>query len=404
MNETTAAGCPVHGQVDRRKSARIAIENTAPDEGARWVKTASVARRVLRSPMARQAGAGADLMQQGNPAHTSVFFLDGEEHSHKRRQVHRFLSPKTVSEQHFQVMTDITQQLLQEFQQTGRARLEDLSFKLAIEVVGEILGLTNSDEAERARRIQKVLSASISQTRPGLAGVFMNVKRAVYAYHFFIRDVRPAMKARKKSPRNDAISFFLEENYPTKAIIIECLTYGTAGMLTTREFILMVAWYLFEDSVLRERFLAGDVNDQLAILMEILRLEPVAAMVHRRVDEVVEDADGATIPPGELYGIDIRAANVDEEMVGECPFAVDPDRAQRVGNVGRYLSFSDGPHSCPGAQVALHETRIFLDALFRIPGLKLEREPDISWNAQLKSYELRNVVVSCETQTSSRDA
>lgn len=400
MIETVVSECPVHDQVDRRKSARIAIENTAPDENARWVKKPSVARRVLRSPKARQAGAGADLMRQGNPAHTSVFFLDGEEHSHKRRQVHRFLSPKTVSEQHFQVMTDITQQLLQGFQQAGRAHLEDLSFRLAIEVVGEILGLTNSDAAGRARRIQKVLSASISQARPGWSGVLMNVKRAIHAYNFFLRDVRPAMKAREKSPQNDAISFFIEEKYPDKAIIIECLTYGTAGMLTTREFILMVAWYLFEDDALRERFLTGDVKDQLAILMEILRLEPVAAMVHRRVDEPVEDIDGTTIPAGELYGIDIRAANVDEEMAGECPFAVDPDRGQRVGNVGRYLSFSDGPHSCPGSQVALHETRIFLDALFRIPGLKLEREPDISWNAQLKSYELRNVVVSCERETS----
>lgn len=396
MNETAVPECPVYDNVDRRKSARIAIENTTPDEGAHWVKKPGVARRVLRSPAARQAGAGAELMRQGNPEHTSVFFLDGEEHSNKRRKVHRFLSPKTVSEQHFQVMTDITAQLLQEFQQSGRAHLEDLSFRLAIEVVGEILGLTNSDEAARARRIQKVLSASISKGRSGLPGLLLNLKRAVYAYSFFLRDVRPAMKARRKAPKNDAISFFIEENYPTRAIIIECLTYGTAGMLTTREFILMVAWYLFEDQALRERFLAGDVNDQLAILMEILRLEPVAAMVHRRVDEPVEDVDGTTVPAGELYGIDIRAANVDEEMVGECPFALDPDRARRVGNVGRYLSFSDGPHSCPGSQVALHETRIFLDQLFRIPGLRLEREPDISWNAQLKSYELRNVVVSCE--------
>lgn len=163
-----------------------------------------------------------------------------------------------------------------------------------------------------------------------------------------------------------------------------------------REFILMAAWYLFEDEALRERFLAGDVNDQLAILMEILWLEPVAARIHRRVHEEMEAVDGSTLAAGELYGIDIRAANVDEEMVGECPFAMDPDRAKRVGNVGRYMSFSDGPHSCPGSQVALHETRIFLENLFRVPGLKLERESDISWNDQLKSYELRNVVVSCD--------
>lgn len=46
--------------------------------------------------------------------------------------------------------------------------------------------------------------------------------------------MKPAIEARKKSPRNDAISFFLEDGCSNKTIIIECLTYGTAGMLTMR--------------------------------------------------------------------------------------------------------------------------------------------------------------------------
>ncbi len=158
----------------------------------------------------------------------------------------------------------------------------------------------------------------------------------------------------------------------------------------------MAAWYLFEDEQLRERFLQGDMRDQMAILMEILRLEPVAAMIHRRVHEEVEGVEDTPLPEGELYGVDIRSANVDEEMVGECPFAVDPDRAKRVKDTGRYLSFGDGPHNCPGWQVALHETRIFLEHLFKVPGIKLERDPDISWNDQLKSYELRHAVVTCD--------
>jgi cytochrome P450 len=180
------------------------------------------------------------------------------------------------------------------------------------------------------------------------------------------------------------------------AIVVECLTYGTAGMMTTREFIVMAAWYLFEDPALRARFLDGDEKQQMAILLEIVRLEPVAAMVHRRVHEKVEGLEEGPLPPGELYGIDIRAANVDESAVGECPFTLDPERAKRVGDTGRFLSFAAGPHTCPGWLVAMHETRIFLDRLFRVPGLTLVREPDISWNPQLKSYELRNADISCD--------
>ena len=73
-----------------------------------------------------------------------------------------------------------------------------------------------------------------------------------------------------------------------------------------------------------------------------------------------------------------------------------PERAKRQKDLGRYLSFGDGPHSCPGWQVALHETRIFLEQLFRVPGIRLQRTPALSWNAQLGSYELRDAVIACD--------
>jgi cytochrome P450 len=361
VNDESTSTCPVHENIDRRKSAAIARANTKPDDDAHWVKKPSLARKILRSKELRQAGASADLIKFKDPEHAPVFFLDGIEHFNKRRKTQRFLSPKAISDQHFVVMNKVTEDLLRQFRAQGTAKLEDLSFSLAIEVVGEILGLTNSEQGARARRIQHVLKASIANAGDSkLSRLWLNIARAYHLGIFFFSDVRPAINARKIAPKGDAISVYLEEKYSYFSIVIECLTYGTAGMLTTREFIIMVAWYLFEHDALRERFLAGDANDQLAILMEILRLEPVAAMIHRRVHEDVEGVAEKTLPPREKYGIDIRAANVDEELAGECPFKIDPDRAKRQGDQGRYLSFGDGPHTCPGWQVALHETRIFL--------------------------------------------
>jgi cytochrome P450 len=397
VNKSSVKNGPAHDDIDRRKSAELATRETRPDEGAYWVRSANLARRILRSKESRQAGASADFVKYENPEHAPVFFLDGDDHLRKRRKTKDFLSPKTVSDQHVAMMRRITDEIMAEFKQKGEAKLEDLGFRLAIEVVGEILGLTNSDETGRARRVQNVLKASIANAgSSAISRLLLNLARAYHVGIFFIADVRPAIKARKASPRNDAISFFLSDGYSSKAIVIECLTYGTAGMLTTREFITMAAWYLFEDKALCDRFLHEDAKGQLAILMEILRLEPVAAMVHRRVDEEVNGIGNEPIPPGEKFGIDIRAANVDKELVGECPFAVDPDRAKRQKDTGRYLSFGDGPHTCPGWQVALHETRIFLEQLFQIPGITLKREPDIHWNAQLKSYELRNANIQCQ--------
>jgi cytochrome P450 len=220
-------------------------------------------------------------------------------------------------------------------------------------------------------------------------------RAAFHAGRFFLLDVRPAIKARQLQPREDVISHLLEERYPSKAILIECLTYAGAGMVTTREFIVMSAWHLFDNEALRARFLAGSEDDQFAILEEILRLEPVASMLYRKAAGEATLSSGL-VPDGQLLALSLRAANLDEESVGACPFAIDPDRAARQKIVGAFLSFGDGSHRCPGSQVALTETRVFLDRLLRLPGLRLDRAPDMAWNPALESYELRRAFVSCD--------
>jgi len=166
-------------------------------------------------------------------------------------------------------------------------------------------------------------------------------------------------------------------------------------MVTTREFIVMAAWHLFENDELRERFLAGGEPEQLAILEELLRLEPVASMLYRQADADT-DLPSGRFANGELVALNLRAANVDTAAVGECPYAIDPDRAERTKIVGASLSFGDGSHRCPGAQVALTETLVFLDRLLRVPGIRLAKPPTMTWNPSLESYELRRALITCD--------
>jgi cytochrome P450 len=57
---------------------------------------------------------------------------------------------------------------------------------------------------------------------------------------------------------------------------------------------------------------------------------------------------------------------------------------------GSYMSFGDGPHRCPGAQLALHETRVFLDKMLRLPGIRLTKRPRVGWDESIMGYELRD--------------
>ncbi|MGD8151160.1 hypothetical protein [Ornithinimicrobium sp. Y1694] len=55
---------------------------------------------------------------------------------------------------------------------------------------------------------------------------------------------------------------------------MECLTYGAAGMVTTREFLQIATWHLLDRPALRHRFLVGSAEERSAILHELLRLAP----------------------------------------------------------------------------------------------------------------------------------
>jgi hypothetical protein len=93
-----------------------------------------------------------------------------------------------------------------------------------------------------AKRIEATLLATRLRGMHPAARFGAQAVTAVHALRFLARDVRPAIKARREEGRDDVISHLIEEGYPDKAILIECMTYAVAGMVTTREFIVMAAW------------------------------------------------------------------------------------------------------------------------------------------------------------------
>lgn len=404
MNATAqspaASGCPVHHGRDDRKSARIADANLTPQEGARKFVSFGLSRDILRSPKVRQAGAAGS--PQGdeaikNPGDVSFFFLDGEEHRKRRAAVAGLFAPKTIVTRHQAVMNATMDEIVRRLQARGSAPLDELSWHMAVVVAAEIIGLTDSDSTDNlANRVKAVLDSSMVASKNPFVKAAFAVKMLLRVGKFWKHDLLPAIEARRKEPKDDVITFMVKENYSKKGMIMEALSYGGAGMMTTREFIVMSAWHLFEKADLRTRYLNGEEAEQNAILEEILRLEPVASLIHRRAAEDIEGKDGPVMRKGEVACVSIRDANVDEAITGPCPFELDPDRAKRMKVVGPYMSFSDGPHRCPGAQVALHETRIFLDRMFRLPGIRMVSEPDILWNPQIQGYELRGCVVACD--------
>jgi cytochrome P450 len=197
-------------------------------------------------------------------------------------------------------------------------------------------------------------------------------------------------------PAEDVISHLLAEGYRDPAILIECVTFGAAGMATTREFISMAVLHLLADADLRARYLVAQEPERRDILHEILRLEPIIGHLYRRAARDIDiSADGETlhIRKGDLIDLYLRQANSDESAVGECPLDLRPGRPLPRGIGPEMMSFGDGHHKCPGNSLAIQETDILLTRLLR-HDLVVAHAPVMAWHELIAGYSLREFIIT----------
>jgi cytochrome P450 len=402
--ETITAGCPVNAGRDDRKTAHTVKVGLPVFPNSRISTNFRFAREIMRSPEMRQAASSADSMDFSKPNEISFFFLHGDEHKKRRASVAVHFAPKAIVNRYNPLMQTTMDRVIAEFQKKGSAVLDEMSLHLASDVTMEIVGLTNTDRQNLTKQIKTIMGSHNSFDKRPLYRFMHDVAFGWYhkglyssrVLKLYKDHIAPAAEARRTAPSDDVMTYMVQNNYTPKGMIIEVMTYAGAGVSTTREFMVMAAWQLCDHPELKERFLAGSEDEQFAIIEELLRLDPIAGYLYRKpISDIPETAEGP-IQAGQLLAVDIRGVNTDAAVVGECPYQIDPDRAKRQKIAGSWMSFGDGPHRCPGSQVALHETRIFLDRLLRVPGFKLAKPPKVSWSLSTQGYELREAIVTCD--------
>lgn len=358
------------------------------------------ARELLRAQHHTiQAGFTAERIPQWLFAHRPILMDDGPSHDEHRKQLSRFFAPRILDEQHGEFIRHTAARMVQEAQASGTCHVDDLALRFTVEVTSRIVGLTHSRTPRLARRLTNFFrQPPVDHTQPDHGRTTREWIRAARKalgpiISLYLADVRPAIRARKRQPRGDIISHLLERGYSSREILMECLTYGTAGMVTTREFIAVSLWHLLQNRTLREQYERADEAERHAILAEIIRLEPPVGHLYRRVVTTDQPpSSGCPYAPGTLVDIDVRATNIDERVYGTHAQQVCPERditgADRFG-----LSFGDGAHRCPGSPLALRETDALLLELLRAKPF-LVQEPVIKWDTLVEGYQLRDFTVT----------
>lgn len=384
-----------------RKAVRSEA-STAPastDRGLWKIRSLEAARQILRARnQTIQAGFTAEKIPQSLFRARPILIADGSAHDGQRREVARFFAPAVIADRYGDRIEAAAQRIRDEAVVTGHCRLEDAALHFTVDVTAEVVGLTDSDIDKMASRLvaffrqPPVDPSADNWGRTNRQWLRAAVNGLVPILRFFAHDVRPAIRSHRRQHRGDVISHLLDTGHSTADILVECMTYGTAGMITTREFIAMACWHLLDDDQLKQEYLDAERPQRLSILEEIIRLEPVVGHLYRRTVSPVEisvDDEDVTIPTGDLIDICVRSTNVDERSFGTDAEALCPHRAP--ASVG--LSFSDGAHRCPGQPLALFETDALLHAILSC-GPRLISRPTIEWDSLIASYRIRNVALS----------
>jgi cytochrome P450 len=404
-----AAGCPFHhGAGDHsapahQKTAKV-VEPAGPllerDAAGVWqVRSHAVARQILRGEATRQAGFKAELIEQTqNTMRSPILYLEGKDHHEQRKHTARFFTPKMVDSKYRELMDRLTDQIIGKLLVRRHADLSLVAMEMAVGVAGAVVGLTSSLLPGMDGRLNSFFAHAAAPAVGFFGKLTSLLGNSFGVAAFYYLDVLPAIRARRKQPQDDVISHLIQHGYKNPEILTECITYGAAGMVTTREFITVATWHLLEKPELRARYLAAPEAERYAMLEEILRIEPVVGALYRRAleDIPLETPDGpVTIPKGDLITLNIYAANADPALVGERPRDICPGRALTDKKTSpSVMAFGDGHHRCPGQFLAIQESDVFLRRLLSLPGLTLEQPPRLTWNDMIASYELRDCMIS----------
>lgn len=419
---TAGAACP-HGTA-RDPDDRV-VPRPAPRPPAvrglaagRFVPigSAAAARRVLRARGATtQAGFTAEHIPSGRLRRHPVLLSDGPRHDAQRAELGRFFAPRVIETRVAARMAERADALLGAKPPSAACSFDALALRYSVEVSAPIVGLTSSPSARLARRLDAFFrQPGVDMSRDDLGRspwqwALAAWRGVVPLARFHFGDVRPAIRARRTSaaagaPADDIIGRMLAKGCSELEILVECVTYGTAGMVTTREFLSLAAWRLVGDPALGRSFLAADRQGRLDLLAELLRLDPVIGRLYRRVTAPIpgeEPKGGDELATGDLVEIRVDEANADA-VFGPRPLALDPAREVAPGYDPAGFAFGDGAHRCPGRHLALLQAEALLSRLLAL-GPELVRPPRVAWSELLGGYALRGLVIRWRDDGGPRD-
>ncbi len=194
-----------------------------------------------------------------------------------------------------------------------------------------------------------------------------------------------AVEDRKKSPRDDLLTMFLEADVDGSRLTLDeilgiCFLFILAGLDTVTDSLECFYAYLAQHPDQRQRIVADPAIIPLAA-EELLRWETPVTGVPRVVKTDIE-LEGCPLKAGDHVGVSIGAANTDGRWLEDAN-TVDLSRQPN-----KHLAFGGGIHRCLGSHLARLELRTALREWHqRIPDYRLAPEANLVYQNGLRQID-----------------
>jgi cytochrome P450 len=201
-------------------------------------------------------------------------------------------------------------------------------------------------------------------------------RNAVQFQHY----IREKMQQCRLDPRDDLMTELVraadtgESNFTDDELILMfTLSLIGAGHGTTMAQITSMMYQLLRDPE-RWQYVLDNPQDIPEIVEEVIRFDPAALGWYRFVTKDVS-IQGKLLKKGDMLFMALGSGNHDEKKFTD-PESFCPVREHRV----KPLTFTQGIHFCPGADLARMELRIALEQLSkRLPDIRITPGQDIEY-------------------------
>ncbi len=244
--------------------------------------------------------------------------------------------------------------------------MAELAAPLPLTVIGELLGVPESDRPEFRRMVLTMISSDDPAPRPEA------VKRAEAAFEGLETYVTDLVSTRRTCPDGDVLSLLVEQHddggLDTAELTATVILLLGAGLVTTTNLIGNGLLALLRHQPEMDR-LWNDAALVGPAVEEMLRYDTPVQLISRQVMAEVE-VEGAVLRPGESVVVLLGAANHDPAWFPE------PDRFDLSRPDNPHLAFAWGTHFCLGARLARLEAHlVFAGLRQRFARLELAGEP-----------------------------